>query len=400
MASIKVKFRPSTAAGHEGKIYYQIIHERKVRQLISAYSIFPDEWDNHKSMIRINCHSERFEKLKAIRDLIRIDLQRLSKIDRRLEDDGFPYTADDIIEEYRQYLTHYSLFNFMENVIDEIRNTGRIRTAETYYSALISFRQFREQQDVMLDCLTPNLMKAYEMWLQKKGLVPNSTSFYMRILRATYNRAVEMDIIENTRPFRNVYTGVEKTVKRALPIGIIRKIRYLDLSYDPRLDYARDMFILSFFLRGMSFIDMSFLRKKDLRFGHISYRRRKTGQLLSIKWTREMQEILNKYPENPTEFLLPIIKTNTENKRMHYHNRMSEINASLKRIAEIINLKIPLTLYVARHSWASVARSKGIPISIISEGMGHDSETTTQIYLASLDTTAVDRANAKILRAL
>ena len=57
-------------------------------------------------------------------------------------------------------------------------------------------------------------------------------------------------------------------------------------------------------------------------------------------------------------------------------------------------------LYIARHCWASVARSKNIPISIISEGMGHDSEATTRIYLASLDTSAIDRANSLILKDL
>ena len=71
-------------------------------------------------------------------------------------------------------------------------------------------------------------------------------------------------------------------------------------------------------------------------------------------------------------------------------------NKLLKEIAKMVGLSIPLTLYVARHSWASIAKSKNIPISVISEGMGHDSEMTTQIYLASLDTAVVDKANSMI----
>lgn len=69
----------------------------------------------------------------------------------------------------------------------------------------------------------------------------------------------------------------------------------------------------------------------------------------------------------------------------------------MKRIAGKAGIGIVLTLYVARQSRASIARSKGIPLSVISEGTGHDSETTTQIYLASLDTTVVDKANSLIL---
>ncbi len=160
------------------------------------------------------------------------------------------------------------------------------------------------------------------------------------------------------------------------------------------------MFMLSFMLRGMSFIDMAFLRKSDLRHGHVVYRRRKTGQRLAIAWTPEMEAILAKYPANPTGYLLPIIRHNGTNERYTYRNAGYNINHSLKRIAARLGLTEPLTLYVARHSWASVAWAKGIPLSVISEGMGHDSESTTRIYLASLDTTAIDTANSLILSSL
>lgn len=201
-------------------------------------------------------------------------------------------------------------------------------------------------------------------------------------------------------PFRRVYTGVDKTVKRALPIRAIKKIKTLDLTMIPRLDYARDMFLLSFYLRGMSFVDMAYLRKNDLRNGYVTYRKRKTGQQLVIKWTKEMQLILDKYPRNGSGYLLPIIKNGTTNERCSYRNASYNINNSLKKIAEMAGVEIPLTLYVARHSWASAAKAKGIPVGVISEGMGHDSEATTRIYLASLDTSVVDRANALILSSL
>lgn len=243
-------------------------------------------------------------------------------------------------------------------------------------------------------------MKAYEAWLSQRGLIPNTISFYTRILRAVYNRAVEEEIIVNRNPFRYVYTGIEKTVKRALPLSMIRKIKNLDLSFNPSLDYARDMFMLSFMLRGMSFIDMAFLRKTDKVDGYITYRRRKTGQKLIIAWTKEMQKILDKYQENSSDYLLPIIKFPGANERTTYNNVGSYINYNLKTIASMVGVAIPLTLYVARHSWASAAKEKGIPLSIISEGMGHDSESTTQIYLASLDTAIVDKANALIIESL
>lgn len=288
----------------------------------------------------------------------------------------------------------------MQQQIARLRQNGNTRTAETYASALNSFKKFNADEDIMLDNITPSLMETYETWLQKRGLVPNSISFYTRILRAVYNRAVDEEIIEQRYPFRHVYTGVDKTVKRALPLSIIKKIKNLDFAPNSSVNFARDMFLLSFYLRGMSFVDMCFLRKTDLKKGYISYRRRKTGQLLSIAWTKEMQQLLSKYPENESEYLLPIIKHKNINEYRAYRNQGYSINENLKKIGEILNLDVSLTMYVARHSWATAAKAKGVPLSIISEGMGHDNETTTQIYLASLDSSIVDKANDIILKSL
>lgn len=400
MATIKVKFRPSTVADREGTIYYQIIHERKVRQLLADYKVFATEWDEKRSMVITSHKSERKTLILSIRERIRWDVERLTKIIRRLDNNGLAYAADDVIDEFNRYANEYSLFNFMEGIIVKLKQNGKVRTSETYRATLNSFKKFRKDEDIMLDCLASEIMEAYEAWHQSRGVAPNTISFYTRILRAVYNRAVEDEIIENRNPFRHVYTGVDKTVKRALPIQTVKKINGLDLSLAPALDYARDMFMMSFMLRGMSFIDMAYLRKTDLANGYVIYRRRKTGQQLTIEWTKEMQLILDKYPENTSDYLLPIIRNPGTNERCTYRNIGYNINHNLKKIAKKLDINIPLTLYVARHSWASAAKAKGIPISVISEGMGHDSEATTQIYLASLDTSVVDKANSLILKCL
>lgn len=400
MATVKVKFKPSAVADHLGTIFYQILHERKQRQLFSDYHVFPSEWDEGRSMVTTTQESERKLLILSIRERIRWDMERLNKIIRKLDYDGLTYTAEDVIEEFNRRTNEYTVFNYMEGIIIKLKRNGKIRTSETYTSALNSFRKFRDNQDMMLDCLTSEIMEAYEAWHQRRGVAPNTISFYARILRAAYNRAVEEGITENRNPFRHVYTGIDKTIKRALPLSMIRKIRSLDLSLQPSLDFARDMFMMSFMLRGMSFIDMAYLRKSDLANGYITYRRRKTGQQLIIQWTKEMQAMLDKYPENTSDYLLPIICRPELDDRSTYRNVGYNINHNLKRVAEKAGIMIPLTLYVARHSWASVAKAKGIPLSVISEGMGHDREATTQIYLASLDTSVVDKANSIIIQSL
>lgn len=399
MASIKVKFRPSTTANKEGTIYYQVIQNRVIRQLKTDYRLFMHEWNEVESSIIITNNS-RVNYLQSIEERIDWDIKRLQSIINQLENKRVKYTADEIISTFQKQDNEQSLFNFMQSIVAQLQQMGKQRTSETYRCTLKSFMKFREDKDVLLEDIDSDLMMMYEAYLQNKGLTKNSTSFYMRILRAVYNRAVEKDLTANRNPFKHIYTGIDRTIKRAIPLKVIKQIKNLDLSLQLSLDFARDMFLFSFYTRGMSFIDMAYLKKKDLSNGMLSYRRRKTGQQLFIRWEKCMQEIVDKYDNPLSEYLLPIIKPMNGDERKQYQNVMSLINRKLKTIGNMVGVRLPLTMYVARHSWASAAKNKNVPISVISEGMGHDSELTTQIYLASLDNAVVDRANAQILKDL
>ena len=399
MTSVKTMFRASTVDAKQGVIYYRIIHNRVVRQLATDFHIFSDEWDG-KSIVPAG-DTARLPYLKTIAERIEWELKLLHSIINQLDNRQQRYTADDIITTFRQSAKEYSLFNFMQSIIARLQQLGKHRTGETYHATLRSFMQFREDKDIPLEDIDADLMLTYEAHLRKKGLARNSTSFYMRILRAVYNRAVEKGLTVNRNPFKHVYTGVDKTVKRAIPLKAIRQIKNLDLLSQPSLEFARDMFLFSFYTRGMSFIDMAYLRKRDLANGVLTYRRRKTGQQLLIRWEKCMQEIVKKYSTAAdSPYLLPIITAPGNAERAQYQTMLHRVNYCLKKIATLAAIPVQLTMYVARHSWASAAKSKNIPISVISEGMGHDSEMTTQIYLASLDTTVVDRANAQILKDL
>lgn len=398
MVSIKVKFRPSTSEGNEGTIYYQIIHKRTVRQWYSEYKVFIHEWDSKKSALVVGHANERYSHLMYIREHIRWDVERFKRIISQFSANNDCFTADDIIEEFAIRQREQSFFSFMETVIVRLRELGQQRTSQAYTSALNSFRRYYNNDDILLDGFNSDLMESYQAYLVRKGLIPNSISFHMRILRAVYNRAIERGITEDKKPFRHVYTGVDKTVKRAMDVKTLKRIKEVDLSISPHAEYARDIFLLSFYLRGMSFVDMAYLKKSDLSNGHVIYRRRKTGQQLSVKWTHEMQDILNRYPNHETEYLLPIITSTTSTPYNQYRSKQYQINKSLKAVAKHIGLQMALTLYCSRHSWASIAKSRGVPVGVISDGLGHDNEHTTQIYLSTLDTSAVDKANAMIMK--
>ena len=238
------------------------------------------------------------------------------------------------------------------------------------------------------------------MYLLNNGICLNSVSFYMRNLRAIYNRAVEQGLTVQNLPFKYVYTGISKTKKRAISLELFRKIKNFDSKSDYNMEFAKDIFMFSFYTRGMSFVDIAFLKKENLQNGILSYKRRKTGQQLCIKWEKQMQEIIDKYDNSNNLYLLPIIQRPDKNNWTQYKSAEHLVNNKLKIIGKELGLQSPLTTYVARHSWASIARSKNIPISVISEAMGHDSEATTRIYLATMDTSAVDNANKLIIKLL
>lgn len=308
--------------------------------------------------------------------------------------------AYNVIEDFNNRRYVVTLFEFMQGVICRLGELRKYRTAETYYTALNSFKRFRENEDVLLSDITSDLMMDYEVFLKSRQITMNTISFYMRILRAVYNRAVERELVAQGFPFKYVYTGIAKTVKRALPLDSIKQIKSIDLSKKPFLELARDMFMFSFYTRGMSFIDMAYLQKKELNNGVLSYYRRKTGQFMYIKWEPCMQELVDKYSRKDSPLLLPIIKRWEGDVHRQYRNALIINNKRLKEVGQKVHLPLPLTMYVARHSWASIARSNHIPLSVISEGMGHDNESTTQIYLASLDMAMVDNANHTILNLL
>lgn len=380
--------------GKEGGLYFQIIHNRVVRQLNTDYRIFASEWDANSETVMTN--GDRVNIVNAIKERLAWDMARLKKVISQLITEQSRYTADDVITGYHKLTKEASLFSFWHNVIAQLKQLGKVRTSETYTATLKSFMAFRDDQDVPLDGITSDMMLMYEAYLKARGVRMNTISFYMRNLRAVYNRAAEKGLTAQNYPFRHVYTGVDKTVKRAIPIKSIKALKEMDLAMNSTLDFARDMFLFSFYTRGMSFVDMAYLKKTNLQNGILTYRRRKTGQELSIKWEKCMAEIIAKYPENKTDFLLPIIKDEGDERRQ-YDSALHLVNYRLKELSTMLKLQRPLTMYVARHSWASAAKAKNVPLSVISEGMGHDSEATTQIYLASLETSVVDKANKMIL---
>ena len=261
MASVKVKFRPSTIGGKEGTIYYQVIHNRVVRQIYTDYKLFASEWDCHSEAVilyHVPNEQERNNYLHSINSRIRWDMDRLNKIIQTLSQSG-TFVTDDIVVRFQDNRQEQSFNAYIRQQIARLKRLGKIRTSETYTASLRSFSGFMNDKEVLFDQINADLIAEYEAYLKGRGNSPNTISFYMRILKAVYNRAVGDGLTGQRHPFKSVYTGVEKTLKRAVSLNDLKRIKGLDLSLKPNLDFARDMFLFCFYTRGMSFIDMAYL---------------------------------------------------------------------------------------------------------------------------------------------
>lgn len=397
MISIKLKFRPSAVQGKEGTLFYQIIHNRTLRRISTGQHIYNNEWcADDESIIITHEETPRKERLIAICNDTKWDMKRFYGIV-----ESHPNASlEELVTTFEGNGNDgRGVFDYLRKQSKRLKSLGRIRGSETMRCTLRSFMRFRGFVDISFNRIDKSVIEQYEAYLKGKGLTRNTTSFYMRIFRTAYKQAVEDGLTTDNQPFQKVYTGVDKTSKRAISFDDIKRIKNLNLSNSPLLDFAKDMFLFSFYARGMSFVDMAFLRKKNIENGFIYYHRRKTGQQLSIEVVPQLQAIVSKYAST-TQYLLPIITHEDGTERRQYQNQMLRVNRSLKKVGAMAGLPIPLSTYVSRHSWATIARDRNVPLAVISEGLGHDNEATTQIYLDSIRSTKVDKANRIVLEGL
>lgn len=330
---------------------------------------------------------------------ININIKRIEDLRIKLNGRAYTLTPVNEVSNEKQADDPTLLNEYAQRLIAQLKQENRQRTSETYHYALKSFRGFLPEGDIAISDIDAPLICRYEKYLKDKGLVSNTTSFYMRVLRTIYNKAVACGITPDKKPFTEVYTGIGKTVKRAIPLDAIQRISGLR-GLSAQEIWTRDMFLFSFYTRGMSFVDMAYLTPQNIKNGVLTYRRRKTKQEITMRWEPQMQEIVDRYPPTNSRYLLPIIRRNKNNDRRQYTEAQRVVNAVLKQIGKKAEIEEPLTMYVARHSWASIAQAMNVPINVISQGMGHTTEKTTLIYLKSLLNKGLDKANANIIDAV
>lgn len=302
-------------------------------------------------------------------------------------------------KERKSRASRNSFFKFMERERERLSRQGRFGTAANYLTARNSFRTFLEGRDLSFGQLSRRLMADYQDWLKRKGISPNTSSCYMRALRAVYNKAVDEGLTRQAYPFKGVYTGVEKTRKRNLGEKTLREMERLR-PMESALRLARDLFLFSFLACGMPFVDMAFLKKEQLREGYLVYRRHKTGKQVVVKLDARMYEIIRRYERSESPYLFPVVHPDADAAEAYrqYRRGVCRYNRQLKRLGRLVGCPARLSSYAARHSWASQASASNVGLGVISKALGHTQLRTTQVYINDVNDSAVERANRQIMR--
>ena len=298
-----------------------------------------------------------------------------------------------------------------ENYINRLRKEGRYSTAHVYKNALYSFSKFCGTLNMSFRQVTKERLRRYGQYLYECGLKPNTISTYMRMLRSIYNRGVEAGSAPYvSRLFHDVYTGVDVRQKKALPAGELHRLLYEDPKSE-RLRRTQTIAALMFQFCGMSFADLAHLEKSALDQSVLRYNRIKTKTPMSVEVLDTAKGMINQLRSNQEpipdcpNYLFDILcgnkKRKDERAYREYQSALRRFNNRLKDLARALRLKSPVSSYTLRHSWATTAKYRGVPIEMISESLGHKSIKTTQIYLKGFELrerTEVNKGNLSYIR--
>lgn len=407
MASVKVKLKEDLLMKDGSKaITLQVIYNRRKKVFHLGFSTTDDQWDEEKHVPN-NKHPE----YKLIRSRIKNDVLYLKTIIADFENKHQPFDLKDVEKIYRNKTGTTSFVSYCNQIINTFKSAGKLGNASVYQSCLDSVKEFNGDKDILLVGINYNFVNKYRSFLErketvifkgtekerKKKLTVNGISFYLRTLRAILNRAIREGLIDElSYPFKNITIKSQITRKRAVNKDVIKLVE--DLKVGKELQLYKDLFMFSFYNRGMNFVDMAYLKVSNIVNGRIEYTRQKTGQQFSIKITDKAKSIIDRYNDlsNAESYIFPIIYRK-DKEYLDYRNAMRLMNKKLKKISTILKLDTPLTTYVSRHSWATIAKRSGITTAVISEGLGHESEETTQVYLDSFENDVLDKANELII---
>lgn len=389
-----------TKANGTQAIKIRVTINRKSIEFATGITIEPKYWNSNKMEIKPACPS--IKNITRANNALR--KQRLDIEDKIMGFEHSGHLSSMSLKSLKSAISgedhNDGILSYSTKIIDELTDSKRFGNARVYRTLFRSIRDFQNGKEIPLISINFSWLKAYEAWYLGKGNTKNGLSVHMRTLRALINRAIAEGLLKKDNyPFDKYTIKVEKTKKRAISEIDIQKIKaYVPNS--PQKERAKDFFLSSFYLMGCSFVDLAFMQVNQIQDGRIEYKRKKTGQLHSIKITPPLQAILDKYigKKQPNDFVFNIITSQNEEKQYNQvRDELRRYNKRMKAIGQECEISGSVTSYVARHSFATIAKFKGVPISVISQSLGHSDSKVTEVYMAEFSNETMDGYNDMVL---
>lgn len=395
-----VYYKNKTLSNGEHPLMLRITKDRKSKYQSLGISIPPQFWDFEKNQPKRNCPNK-----DAILRLITEKTKEYQEQLIELKIENKEFTAKSLVQKVTNPTKRKTVGELFIERIQELKDAKRLGYAESHETVYHSLLNFNGHLDIYFSEIDKEWLQKYEAWLRKIGNKENTIGIRFRTLRAVYNIAMEKQFVKpECYPFRSYKVSKlhQDTAKRALTKNDVLEI----INYQAQSKKCRyrqltvDLFAFSYFMGGINFKDIAFLKEDNIIDNRLSYIRRKTKQLITLPLQAQAIEIINKYKSTNNPYLFPILSSQplTESQQRNRIRQVAKsINRNLKAIGEELNLPIDLTTYVARHSFATVLKRSGVNTSIICEAMGHSSEKVTQIYLDSFENEQVDAAMSNLL---
>lgn len=398
-ASISVIcYKSKTLSNGENPLMVQIFVKGKRKYQSLGVSINSKFWDFSKNKPKSNCPNGEFIQKIVLDKVTELQKQILEFNANQIE-----LTPTNLLAVNNSKIRQKTVDEFYLELILHFSQTNKTGNRLIYKGSYNSIKEFSKGRlNILFPDIDINWLNRYEKWLRSKGNKETTISLLFRTLRSAYNKAVESKCTTKTNyPFNDFKISKfdVKTKKRAISKDDILKIIGLDLSQEKELtEFSRDVFVFSYLGGGINFTDISNLRPESIVENRIQYVRQKTGKKMSFQLVEEASRILLKFNQlsKKTGYLFPILDTRIHKtsiqKQNRIHKNLVRINKELKRIAELAQINMNLSTYVARHSFATILKNSGVNISLISEALGHSELSTTMIYLDSFENSQIDEA--------
>ena len=392
-----VCYKSKVLANNESPLMLRVTKDRKRKYSSIGISVNPVYWDFEKNKPRRNCPDKtRIEQIIAEQ----IRKYREQILDFQAEDKEFtPASLHDRVNNHAKNRTVGDLFRSHIADLKSQKRSGYALTFSELYNSLV---QFNGHLDIYFSDIDTVWLKRYETWLRGQGFSENTIGRRFRTLRAVYNVAIEEKCVKaDYYPFKSYKVSKlhQATAKRAISkADIMRIIEYRNNDFYKQ--FAVDLFAFGYFMGGINFVDIAYLKTDNIVDGRLIYTRRKTHKLIRLPLQPKAQKIIERYRQDGALFLFPILSAfhkTEQQQRNRVHKVISKVNERLKEVGKELEIPIDLTTYVSRHSFATVLKREGVSTSIICESLGHSSEKVTQIYLDSFENSQIDAAMANLL---